>query len=71
LATYYLNFARYFTRIVEDHTGKGHVITVGVFIGQNNGRVIRIEKDRVIIAEDIMDKSGKVKAAEIVLKLHN
>ncbi len=57
--------------IIEDHTGKGHVLTVGTYIGQNNGRVIRIEKDRVIIAEEIMDESGKVKATDIVLKLNN
>ena len=57
--------------IVEDHTGKGHVLTVGTYIGQNNGRVIRIEKDRVIIAEEIMDESGKVKVTDIILKLYN
>jgi type IV pilus assembly protein PilP len=57
--------------IIEDHTGKGHVLVVGTYIGQNNGRVIRIEKDRVIIAAEIMDESGKVKVADIVLKLHN
>ena len=57
--------------IVEDHTGKGHVLAVGTYIGQNNGRVTRIEKDRVIIAKEIMDESGKVKVTDIVLKLYN
>lgn len=57
--------------IVEDHTGKGHVLTVGTYIGPNNGRVIGIEKNIVIIAEEIMDASGKIKVKEFVLKLHN
>ena len=55
--------------IVEDHSGKGHVLEVGSTIGKNNGRVIRIQRDSVIIAEEIMHESGEIKVKEIILKL--
>ena len=57
--------------IVEDHSGKGHILKVGTYIGRNNGRVIRIEKDRVVIAEEITAESGNVTVKENVLKLHS
>ena len=56
--------------IVEEHSGKGHVLEVGTYIGKNKGRVIRIEKDSVVIAEEITDETGKVKTKEMVLKLN-
>lgn len=57
--------------IVEDHSGKGHVLIVGSFIGKNKGKVIRIENDSVIISEEILDVSGKIIVREAFLKLHN
>jgi len=57
--------------IVEDHYGKGHVITVGSYIGINAGKVIRIAKDSVIIAEEFEDESGTMTIKNIELKLYN
>jgi type IV pilus assembly protein PilP len=55
--------------MVEDPSGKGHVLAVGSYIGTNGGKVIRIDKDRIIIAEETEDESGKASIKEVALKL--
>ena len=55
--------------MVEDPSGKGHVLAVGSYIGTNGGKVIRIDKDRIFIAEETEDESGKTSIKEVVLKL--
>ena len=55
--------------MVEDPSGKGHVLAVGSYIGPNGGKVIRIDKDRITIAEETKEESGKTGLKEIVLKL--
>ncbi|MBI4621551.1 MAG: pilus assembly protein PilP [Desulfobacterales bacterium] len=57
--------------MVEDPEGKGYVLKKGTLIGENNGRVINILKDRVIIEEVYRNNSGKIKTRTASLKLHN
>ena len=56
--------------MVEDSEGKGYIIEKGVYVGRNFGKVKTVLKDRVIIEERYKDYMGKVKAKEIVLRLH-
>ena len=55
--------------LVEDATGKGYVIKKGTFIGLNAGQVIQIEKDRVIIEEEIENLMGELIVKNTELKL--
>jgi type IV pilus assembly protein PilP len=56
--------------MVEDPEGKGYVLKKGTLLGENNGRVINILKDRVIIEEVYRNNSGKIKTRTASLKLH-
>ncbi len=55
--------------IVEDRSGKGHILTAGSYIGTNGGRVMRIENDRVVIAEKFEDEFGRIKTKQTILRL--
>jgi len=57
--------------MVEDPEGRGYVLKKGTLLGENNGRVINILKDRVIIEEVYRNNSGKIKTRTASLKLHN
>jgi len=57
--------------MVDDGAGKGYIVYVGTLIGQNDGRVIQILPDRVIVEEKVGDGSkGKEKSHRVALKLH-
>ena len=56
--------------LVEDASGKGHMIHEGTYIGANAGKVSRILKDRVIIEEKIEDAYGKIRTQKKILKLN-
>ena len=57
--------------IVESSTGKGFTVTVGTRIGPNNGEVVQILKDRLIIVESETDFTGETKmnTIEMLLRL--
>ena len=55
--------------MVEDDTGLGYTIGVGVKIGNQGGVVKTIEPDRVIVEEEFVDFYGEKKKSEIVLRL--
>jgi type IV pilus assembly protein PilP len=55
--------------LVEDATGKGYVIKKGTYIGLNAGQVIQIERDRVIIEEEIENLMGELIVQNTELKL--
>lgn len=55
--------------IVEDATGKGYVIHKGTYIGLNAGQVLSIDKDHVMIEEEVEDVSGEFRIRKIELKL--
>jgi type IV pilus assembly protein PilP len=55
--------------LVEDASGKGYVIKKGTYIGLNAGQVIQIEKDRVIIEEEVENLMGELVVQNTELKL--
>jgi type IV pilus assembly protein PilP len=56
--------------LVEDAAGKGYFLKKGTGIGQNEGRVTRILKDRVIVEEKYQDIFGQMKTNEVSIMLH-
>ena len=55
--------------LVEEGSGKGYVIKKGTYIGLNAGKIIKIEKDNIIIEEEIEDIQGNIKVRQRELKL--
>jgi Tfp pilus assembly protein PilP len=56
--------------LVEDATGKGYVLTVGTYVGQNDGIVKKILEDRIVVEEYIRDPvENRLTTNEVVLKL--
>ena len=55
--------------MVEDASGKGYVIKKGTYIGTNAGKVVKIQKEIVTVAEEFEDVFGKVKTRNRELKL--
>ena len=55
--------------MVEETTGKGHVIKKGTYIGVNSGRVIEINVDKVIIEEEVENWMGDIVVRKRELKL--
>jgi type IV pilus assembly protein PilP len=56
--------------MVEDGGGKGYIVYVGTLIGSNDGKVIQILPDRVIVEEKLGESKGKEKSHRMALKLH-
>ena len=55
--------------LVEESSGKGYVVKKGTYMGTNSGKVIRIEKDKVIVAEEYEDYRGNVTQRNREIKL--
>jgi len=55
--------------LVEESSGKGYVIKKGTYIGLNSGKIIEIEKDNIIIEEEIQNIQGNMEVHQIELKL--
>lgn len=55
--------------MVEEDSGKGYVIKKGTYIGTNEGEVIQIDKDKVVVAEKIEDVMGNLEIRNTELKL--
>jgi Tfp pilus assembly protein PilP len=56
--------------LVEDSAGKGYFLKKGTLVGKNDGKVMKILKDRVIIEETYQDIFGQTKTSEVSLILH-
>ncbi len=57
--------------MVEDGGGKGFIVYVGTLIGMNDGKVVQILSDRVIVEEKLEGSSkGKERFHRVALKLH-
>jgi type IV pilus assembly protein PilP len=58
--------------LVQESSGRGHIIAENTYIGTRGGRVAEIKKDRVIIEEKAIDDFGKiiVEKKELVLPSH-
>ncbi len=55
--------------LVEESSGKGYVIKKGTYIGLNSGKIIKIEKNNIIIEEEIQNIQGNMEVRQIELKL--
>ena len=55
--------------LVEESSGKGYVIKKGTYMGTNSGKVVKIEQDKVIVAEEYEDIRGNVKLQNKEIKL--
>lgn len=55
--------------LVEESSGKGYVIKKGTYVGTNSGQVVKIEKNKVIVAEEFEDYSGNVRKRNKEMKL--
>lgn len=59
------------TAMIEDGAAKKYYpIAVGTPIGLNNGRVAKIERDRVIVAEPVQGKGKKQETRLVTMKLY-
>ena len=56
--------------LVEDAAGKGYFLKKGTGIGHNEGKVVRILKDRVMVEERYLDIFGQAKTNEVSMLLH-
>jgi type IV pilus assembly protein PilP len=55
--------------LVEESTGKGYIITRGTYIGRNDGKVIKIMKNKVVVEELVEDIEGNLTTKEKEIKL--
>ena len=55
--------------LVEESSGKGYIIRKGTYIGRNDGKVIKILKDKVVVEELTENFEGKMTVKEKEIKL--
>lgn len=55
--------------MVEDPTGKGYNVKEGTLIGKNEGVVIEIRKEEVVVEEKYLDETSKIKTRNSFLKI--
>lgn len=55
--------------IIENSVGKGFTVGKGTKIGTNNGEIVEIQKDKVLILETEIDFTGQKKTKTIELRL--
>ena len=55
--------------LVEEASGKGYIIKKGTFIGIHAGRVLEIQKDRVVVEEEVENVLGQFTLETKELKL--
>jgi type IV pilus assembly protein PilP len=55
--------------LVRAPDGKGYFVTIGMYMGQNGGRIIAIEEDHLILEEKHRDPEGKVLGKTLTLPL--
>lgn len=56
--------------LINDPSGKGYIISVGTPVGKNNGRVIRIDDNLVLVKETYVDFRGQASTKDIKMRLH-
>ncbi len=55
--------------LVEEATGKGYVVTVGTYLGNQGGKITEILDDRIVVEEEIENPLGEIKKVPRQLKL--
>jgi Tfp pilus assembly protein PilP len=46
--------------LVQESSGRGHIVKIDTRIGRRGGKVVKINKDRIIVQERLRDYSGKI-----------
>jgi type IV pilus assembly protein PilP len=57
--------------LLESASGKGYVVQEGAYIGTRSGKIVRIQKDRIVIEEEMEDVTGGVKILRTELTLNS
>lgn len=55
--------------IIEDPTGRGYHVKVGTPLGMNDGVVVDILNDEVVVEEKYMDATAQTKARKVSIKI--
>lgn len=55
--------------MIEDPLGKGYNVTVGILIGKNDGKVVDILKDEVVVEEKYVDETGQPKTRKVSITI--
>lgn len=55
--------------MIEDSTGKGHTVRRGNYMGQNNGRVEKIDIDTLYLVEQVINAAGDIVDNQVTLTL--
>ena len=55
--------------MVEDPSGRGHVVRIGSHLGKNGGRLVRISNVAIVVLEEARDPTGKRMRVPITIKL--
>lgn len=55
--------------LVEEASGKGYIIKIGTYLGTNSGKVVKIERDTVVVAEEYEDVLGNVTVRNTEIKI--
>jgi Tfp pilus assembly protein PilP len=56
--------------VVEDPSGKGHTVEIGTSLGIYGGKVMKIEDDRIVILETIIEFTGEERTRTVEMYLH-
>jgi len=56
--------------IVEDANGRFYPLFRGTVVGNNNGKVVEILPDRVIVEEKVKTRAGQSQVKRITMRLH-
>jgi Tfp pilus assembly protein PilP len=55
--------------VIRAPDGKGYFVTVGMYMGQNGGKVIAIEEDQLVIEEKHRDQQGEIIGKTLTIQL--
>jgi type IV pilus assembly protein PilP len=55
--------------VIRAPDGKGYFITVGMYMGQNGGKVIAIEEDHLVVEERHRDQQGDIIGKTLTIQL--
>ena len=56
--------------LIEDPKGKGYYVGAGTYVGDQGGKIIRINKDMLLVEERNTDLMGAESVKQITLTLH-
>jgi Tfp pilus assembly protein PilP len=55
--------------VIRAPDGKGYFVTVGMYMGQNGGRIVAIEEEQLVIEEKHRDQEGKIVSKTLTIPL--